>query len=270
MNLEDRLNDWKKKLLDLGKRNTLINFKLNSKSVLRLTQPSMKKLWEQVVNEEKEIKFPYLYLDDFEEDFEESLGNFQFGDVFTNREQKYAQRVLRSLRKRCKTIIEEQNVNVLYLSFGFLEWTEGVNSKQILTSPLLLVPVSLRQESIISPMKLKISEDEIVINPTLTYKLNHDFGVNLPEYQDEEFDVIYSKLSKFAEQNKWRFRDDVCLSILSFFKINMYKDLEKHKDAILKHEIINALAIGGGIKNRLKTQLPHKLFPILKTMIMIP
>ena len=60
MNIEARLNDWKRKLLDLGKRNALINFKLNSKSVLRLTQPTMKELWQLVVEDEKQIDFPYI------------------------------------------------------------------------------------------------------------------------------------------------------------------------------------------------------------------
>lgn len=241
MNLEIRLNDWKRKLLDLGKRNGLINFKLNSKSILKFTQPSIKELWQQVVEEEKEFEFPYINEPDDEEEIEEAPQDFQFGEVFTNKKPRDAQRVLRSLRKKYKTISEEQDVNVLYLSFGFLEWTEEVGSKQTLISPLLLVPVSLQWESIKSPMILKISEDEIVINPTLSYKLNHDFGVSLPEYQDEEFDVIYSKLAEFAEQNRWTLRDDVCLSILSFLKINMYKDLENHKDSILGHPVINAL-----------------------------
>ena len=241
MNLKIRLNDWKRKLLDLGKRNGLINFKLNSKSILKLTQPSIKELWEMVVKEEKELDFPYINEPDDDEGIEEVTQDFQFGEVFTNKKPRDAQRVLRSLRKKYKTISEEQDVNVLYLSFGFLEWTEEVGSKQTLISPLLLVPVSLQWESIKSPMTLKISEDEIVINPTLSYKLSHDFGVSLPEYQDEEFDVIYSKLVDFAEKNKWSLRDDVCLSILSFLKINIYKDLENHKDSILGHPVINAL-----------------------------
>ena len=241
MNLEIRLNDWKRKLLDLGKRNGLINFKLNSKSILKFSQPSIKELWQQVVEEEKEFEFPYVNEPDDEEEIEETPQDFQFGEVFTNKKPRDAQRVLRSLRKKYKTISEEQDVNVLYLSFGFLEWTEEVGSKQTLVSPLILVPVSLQWESIKSPMTLKISEDEIVINPTLSYKLNHDFGVSLPEYQDEDFETIYSKLAEFAEQNKWTLRDDICLSILSFLKINMYKDLENHKASILGHPVINAL-----------------------------
>ena len=42
MDFEVRFNDWKRKLLDLGKRNGLINYKLNSKSVLGICSQLMK------------------------------------------------------------------------------------------------------------------------------------------------------------------------------------------------------------------------------------
>lgn len=242
MNIEARLNDWKRKLLDLGKRNALINFKLNSKSVLRLTQPTMKELWQLVVEDEKQIDFPYINDRDEDEEIEEENTDYEYGIVSTNRKPKDAQKILRSLRKKYKTFYEEQNVNVLYLSFGFLEWTEENSSNQVLISPLILVPVSIECKSIKDPLQLQITEDEIVINPTLAYKLNHDFGVELPEFQDEDLNTIFAKLQNFAAENKWTIKDDVCLSILSFLKINMYKDLEKHKDAILGNAVINALA----------------------------
>ncbi|MCR4741522.1 MAG: DUF4011 domain-containing protein [Treponema sp.] len=241
MKLETRLNDWKRKLLDLGKRNGLINFKPNSKSILCFLKPSMKELWKTIVEEEKSIEFPYITDQNEEDEIDDTITEYKFGYVSTNRKPKDAQKILRSLRKKYKTFVDEQNVNVLYLSFGFLEWTEVNSSHQTLISPLILVPVSLQCESIKDPMVLRITEDEIVINPTLAYKLNHDFGVELPEFQDEDISTIYSKLQTFAAENKWTIKDDVCLSILSFLKINMYKDLEKHKNAILSHPIINAL-----------------------------
>ncbi|WP_092472891.1 DUF4011 domain-containing protein [Desulfotruncus arcticus] len=45
---------------------------------------------------------------------------------------------------QAKTAIEEQGVNILYLSFGFLKWKEINESEQIITSPIVLVPVILR------------------------------------------------------------------------------------------------------------------------------
>lgn len=216
MNLEVRLNDWKKKLLDLGKRNGLINFKTDSRSVLRLTQPAVNELWRKVVQDEKAIEFP---LHDGPDDD-----------------------ILRRLRKKYKTFVDEQNVNVLYLSFGFLEWQD--RSSQQLLSPLILVPVSLQSASIKDPLVLKITEDEIVLNPTLSYKLKLEFGLDLPQFPDfldEDFSAIFEKLQAFALEHNWSVRQDVYLSILSFLKINMYKDLEKHKAAILANPVINAL-----------------------------
>ena len=49
MNIEARFDDWKKKLLDLGKRNRLINFKLDSNSVLKFTKPSAIELYKTFV-----------------------------------------------------------------------------------------------------------------------------------------------------------------------------------------------------------------------------
>lgn len=243
MNLETRLNDWKRKLLDLGKRNALINFKLESKSVLRLTKPSMVELWNKIVDDNSEIEFPYIADRNADkDDEEETLPEYEYGSVFTNRRPKEALRILKKLKKSYKSVSEEQGVNILYLTFGMLEWTESELSKQKLYSPLILVPVTLDSESIKSPTVLKAGDDEIVINPTLNYKLNHDFGLTLPEFNEENFSANITALEKFAEENGWTFKDDVCLAILSFLKINMYKDLERHKDLIMNHTIINAFA----------------------------
>ena len=243
MNLEIRLNDWKRKLLDLGKRNGLINFKLESKSVFRLTKPSMTDIWNIIVENDSIIEFPCIFDKNLEDDDEEEkLSEYEYGNVFVNRPPREAQRILKKLKKIYKFISEEQGVNILYLTFGMLEWTESESSKQKLYSPLILVPVTLDNESIKSPLVLKAGEDEIVINPTLNYKLNHDFGVNLPDFNDENFSANILELENFATKNGWKFRSDVCLAVLSFLKINMYKDLERHKDSIMNNTIINAFA----------------------------
>ncbi len=241
MDLQIRLNDWKKKLLDLGKRNALINFKLDSKSIIRITKPSMSSIWEKIVEDDKEIKFPYV-AESAESEEDVVLPEYEYGDVSVACRPKDAQRILKRLKKNYKSIAEEQDVNVLYLSFGMLEWTEKDSSKQPLYSPLILVPVTLECESIKAPIVLKATEDEIVINPSLSYKLNHDFGVTLPEFEDKEFPELLETLKTFAEKKGWQVKEEVCLSILSFLKINMYKDLERNKDRIMNHPVINAFA----------------------------
>ena len=88
-NIDVKYEAWKNKLLDLGKRNRLLNYKDTARS---------------------NVKIEYV------------------SNVETNKNNSDLQKALRNLRNKAKTAIEEQGVNVLYLSFGFLKWTESENS----------------------------------------------------------------------------------------------------------------------------------------------
>ena len=151
-NMDHKIQTWKNKLLDLGKRNRLINYRDTKRSNLRIKIPNIFELWESFVANENPLEFPYINdvesidsseLTLFDEDIEEEP--IPKG-VVTNQSIKEQQKTLRSIRDKAKTAIEEQGVNVLYLSFGFLKWFESDHSDQPLTSPLILVPVSIRSE----------------------------------------------------------------------------------------------------------------------------
>ena len=47
--LHNRIDIWKKLLLDFGKRNRLINFLEGKRSNVRIMTPSFDRLWELVV-----------------------------------------------------------------------------------------------------------------------------------------------------------------------------------------------------------------------------
>ena len=180
-NIDVKYDVWKNKLLDLGKRNRLLNYKDTARSNVKNENPESGTLYNMIVKEENALVFPFEY--DEENSEIEYVSN-----VETNKNTSDLQKALRNLRNKAKTAIEEQGVNVLYLSFGFLKWTESENSNQSFTSPLVLVPVTLTIESIKSPYTLTLHEDEIVVNPTLVYKLENDFGITLPTF-DENGDI---------------------------------------------------------------------------------
>ena len=96
---------------------------------------------------------------------------------------------------------------------------------------------------ITSPFELSLHEDEITLNPTLIYKLENDFGVKLPEFDSdsETIDSYLSKISVMAINNGWELIYEAGLSLFSFLKINMYKDLERNKARIGSHELIAAI-----------------------------
>lgn len=242
--IDIRIDKWKKRLLDLGKRNRLINYKDSKRSNIKIISPELADFYTSLVINGSNLKFPYSNDEEYDEIDEESNSSVYEGDIQTNHTIKEQQKTLRNLRDKAKTAREEQGVNILYLSFGFLKWKESLDSEQIITSPIVLVPVILTLESITSPFVLSLHEDEIVVNPTLIYKLENDFGINLPEFDDHEDDITeyLNRIYQIALKNQWNVALETGLSLLSFLKINMYKDLEKNKDMIEAHPVIKALS----------------------------
>lgn len=243
--IDEKIEIWKNKLLDLGKRNRLLNYREVKRSSLRIEKPSIFELWKRFVVEEKPLQFPY-YDDDEDnqlqllQDSESASNEFS---VVTNQPVAEQQKTLRNLREKAKTAMEERGVNILYLSFGFLKWYESEHSNQYLLSPIVLVPVTLTLESITSPFVLKLHDDDITVNPTLAYKLSVDFGIDLPDFTpDEDLESYLNSIGALVKKNKWDIVYSASLSLLSFLKINMYRDLELNRDKIKSHPVVRALA----------------------------
>ena len=265
--LHNRIEVWKKSLLDFGKRNRLINFKESKRGNVRFLTPTYNELYEKIVIQENEIVFSYSKIvsyDDFlkkykqctptqyikkkkeEEDDPDEITAVVIeipGNVTTNKSVLELENTLKSLRNKTNTFIEEQGINTLFLTFGMLKWKEQDNSSQILSSPLILVPVKLCIESLTSPYKLILHDDEIVINPTLAHKLNNDFGIHLPEFDStcHSLEEYIRNIEKIVSNKGWSVENTVHLSNLSFLKINMYKDLERNEEKINENPIIAAL-----------------------------
>ena len=242
--MHHRIEVWKKLLLDFGKRNRLINFKDGKRSNVQIVSPSYEIVFEKIAIKETPIVFPYtkkVFIDDEGNEIYEKVIE---GDVRTNKTVPELQKTLKVLRYRANTSIEEQGINILFLAFGMLKWRENDGSTETYSSPIILVPVKLVIESIISPYKIVPHEDEIVVNPTLLYKLENDFGIILPDF-DETQDSIsdyFDRCQKIVENKGWTIERDVNLSNLSFLKINMYKDLERNEERLCANPIVSAIA----------------------------
>lgn len=236
--IDMKYDTWKNKLLDLGKRNRLLFYRDTSRSSIKIIHPDCITLWDMFVKDETPLVFPFAKENSDEDNESEIEAN-----VETDKNSGDLQKTLRNLRSKAKTAIEEQGVNVLYLSFGFLKWTESENSDQIIASPLILVPVTLTVESIKSPYILRLHEDEIVLNPTLAYKLENDFGITLPAFDDiDDIDSFLNDVKSRTSLKNWSVSKEVGLSLLSFLKINMYSDLDKHKDSIISNPLVRAIS----------------------------
>ena len=322
----DRISKWKQKLLDLNKRNRLLNFRETKRSSLSITTPNCKDLFEWIVNKNKQVEFIlkdpsinalnydnednsntasnvdftlfgdfdyFLYgiFDKKKKTWVEKYGdskavydaigkypteifsstddesgnrvetdywyieivknidkmNFKLkdGQVLTNKPDKELLRTLKQIRQRAHTALEEQGVNVLYLAFGFLEWTEVDYSDVKIKSPIVLVPVSLTIDSMVDPYRLEMLDEDIVINPILQYKLATDFGIYLNELPDSDswgISDYLEQLRTLGLPKGWEINEDVQLSLFSFLKLNMYKDMELYAPEMADHPIIKAIS----------------------------
>ena len=251
--IDIRIDKWKKRLLDLGKRNRLINYRETKRSSIGIVNPDLSELFRLLVVNEAALNFPFPF-EDLPDDDDESATELTIinGDILTNQTVKEQQKTLRNLRNKAKTALEEQGVNILYLSFGFLKWKERQDSDQTITSPIVLVPVTLTLESITSPFVLHLHEDEIVVNPTLKYKMEHEFGIIFSEFDAHEDSITdyLDNLNSSVSKNKWEVVAKTDISLLSFLKINMYEDLDKNQNKIKAHPILRGLS---GDRSQIKT-----------------
>ena len=248
--MDIKLDHWKKNLLDLGKRNRLINCPLppeNTKRVQRhtllLKKPTSNEIWDLLVEANDVLIFPMLpYEGDTDDEIIHGLGEVE-SNVKTNQSKKETYKTLRALKTRSREFNLEKGINSLHLAFGFLNWKDNGVEGENVRSPLLLLPVHLSQEDVFAPFVLSCTEDEIVTNHSLEEKLRGDFGINLPTFSEDMGLKEYLIAVEESIGMGWTVSNDVCqLSLFSFMKINMYHDLEANAERIKNHVLIRLLS----------------------------
>lgn len=252
--LLSRLNNWKKNLIDMSKKNTLLNFKpKRTNSVKLLDEPSS--LYKLLVDDEEQLN-----CDELLTSFSVQIAKIQTMAIEDQEKKKRIaeetqsyKKILNKLRTATKTRMSEQGINISYLSFGLLKWkdTQSATTSDYYFAPLLLVPTTLKRTSANDPFLLVQFEDDIVINPFLAHMLREQHGINLPELNEDPSEInvtdLWSEVREMiANLEEWSVEEDVYLSLFSFNKLVMYKDMETYKELIESHPLIREIA---GVSN---------------------
>ena len=248
---EVKFNNWRHGLLDIGRRNRMINFRKTKRTTLKLVNPSFADLYRRIAVSEETITFKrrvdtgsdvklaglFFMLDKVNAPVELSVG--EIGSDIPTEEMGIT---LKNLRAKARLSREEQGINTLYLCFGFLEWRQKPSDPPM-QSPLIMVPASVELSSITSPYTLSKLDEDIVLNPTLEHVLSSEYGISLPEADSEGDDIeaLMGRIEKTVEPMGWRVIREVNLCLLSFLKIVMYKDLEKYREQIFVNPVVKAL-----------------------------
>jgi len=253
---EKRFEYWANQLLDQSRSNRMIHYRKSSRQTLDITEPASESLFEAMVSG-KELSFKRPIARDTAPrawallSLMSALGKpvtVTVGDVGYRGEYRNVSETLTHMRRRNRLAHEEQGCHILHLVFGFVIWKDGkkgADGSPFVKSPLLLVPVDVNQKRPNDPFTVKKTDDDIVVNPALAFMMEKA-GIILPEFNEnhDTFEGYLEKIELLAEEHGWQITREASLGLVMFQKISMYKDLMAHKDALIKHPFVQALAEG--------------------------
>ena len=299
------IENWKRKLLDLTKRNRALNFKVNKVSTITIVDEQPADVFRQLYLQGSVMRFkaapepdkpdnqpisategtspPHrqqlfpavasdagaeeLSLGAFEEEDEDeglhsdfvpydaaSLDDRHTDDQLQTTSQAEAlDKSLRRIDEQARLSIEEQGVNPLFLALGMLHYVESVDSDQVFRAPLVLVPVELTRKSARSGYQIRATDEEPMVNPALAEYLRQ-YSLTLPDLPDsnnipDDYDLqaLFSTTAQRIENSKgWSVKTDIYLSLFSFQKFVMYKDLEANAERFSLHRLLRQLVLKSG------------------------
>lgn len=265
-----QLELWKTRLLDLSRRNRLLHTRPNLPGTVPLTHPAPAELFDALVRRRRLLGFASALT------LEQQLAALSWdapatgatvrldqltapppkpGQLATGLPPADQERALYGLRLRARTALSEQGLSVLYVALGFLEWFDPAAGEAIWRSPLLLLPVELQRATLGAEYTLRLTDDEVVLNPTLVHKLRQDFGVALPELPEDADDLEIEPFFAAVEalitgRDGWQVAREALLGLFSFQKLLMYHDLERAAESPTPHPIVARLAGEAELRTR--------------------
>jgi len=292
------LEQIREKLLDTSKRNKLLNFRIN-KSSLNIVGDEPRRIFEQLVSAGKSMKLmPIPKPSDEDEEaisnlttkeqlmkwaaekagidirdemprIPESEDNIvQFPkdkDLQTKLFMGELEKRLRRIRSKSESVIQETGQNQLYLALGFLSWKERDDVHRSYEAPLILVPVRIKKERLDPESRcysysIQFNGEDLSPNLSLIEKLKKEFGLVLPDFDDEDvtvkvnghYEVDFEKYLKVVETNTramdgWKVSQRSVLGFFTFAKLLMYLDLDPSRwpdSSIADHRLIGELIEG--------------------------
>ena len=259
----DRLEIWKRRLLDLTLRNKLLNFKDEKKAItLECPDPArvedllssgtqFKLLARTEVLGDGDQRSAELFADRHHDDGRRRyiLEALARGELHTRIVDKELDARLTELFRLARTSFEEGGANILFMALGFLQWTQNDTGRSC-RAPLLLVPVSLQRASVRSGFRLSMHEDEARFNPTLIELLRQDFKLRMPELEGElptdELGLDVSRIWRIVRTHVrdlqgWEVTEDVIISTFSFTKYLMWNDLHDRTELLKRNPVVRHL-----------------------------
>jgi very-short-patch-repair endonuclease len=262
---DGRVEQWQRKLLDLTKRNRLLNLSKTAVAI-KIFCPDIAKLEDELASNQS-FNFitagdtPYANEARDKELFKFKVGNdlqtefareqLSSNTLIANDSSKKLEKSLLSLYRKSKTDIEEGGSNTLFLAVGMLKWKETPESDRTYQAPLILLPAELKRTSARSKIKIKQRDGEDpIFNATLIEFLQNDYEVDLSVFNEAlptdesgiDVDLIWSVVrDKVKDIKGFEVVEELVLSTFSFAKYLMWKDLKDRVNDLKSNQFVEHL-----------------------------
>lgn len=261
---ETRVDTWRRKLLDLSKRNRLLNLRPSSTAIpifcpeiakledlladgktITIIEPPSRARGEQQQDEE-------LYRlrtgDDLSEEFARDA--LTRNEIVASVSSKNLEKGVLQLYRKARLDLQEGGSNTLFLALGMLRWCQQGDKDRTYRAPLILLPVKLNRKSAASKIRLTHHEDEPTFNLTLIEMLRQEFDIELGELSGElptdESGVDVKKIwdivrRKVRDAQGIEVQEDLVLSTFYFAKYLMWRDLSDRLESLKENDFVRHL-----------------------------
>ena len=260
---DTRVDLWRRKLLDLTKRNPLL---AAGTSGLSIYCPNLPMLEDKLASG-LEFSFlaatesPHNESDRDSDQFKLATGNALHEQyaldqldrrvLIANENKQRLETRLVELYRKAKNDMLEGGTNTLYLAIGMLKWTDTPDSGKYYRAPLLLLPVTLDRSSARASVRLKqLPEEDAIFNLTLIEMLRVDYEINLEALKGElpkddsgvNVNQVWDIVRQSVRHTKgFEVTEELLLATFSFAKYLMWKDLTERIDLLQENPFVNHL-----------------------------
>ena len=256
----NKFDIWEKKLLDLSRRNQLVNYRVNGKGLqiyfydLNILYHAFDKDEEayHIVPNKDNPELPFELPIATEEQYKQILDDFNDHNVSVIYRNSQHYTSLRFFEKERKQSFEETGSNIFYLAIGFVRYFETDLSKSPCYAPIVLVPIDLIRHSKDS-YSIKGREEPPFLNISAfeffhqQYHLNCDDLLTQIDFSDENIDinsVLNTVAERMSKLNRASIVRIAAINTFNFSKAVMWADVKFRKKELSKNKVIKSIIDG--------------------------
>ncbi|MHA1381227.1 MAG: DUF4011 domain-containing protein [Candidatus Helarchaeota archaeon] len=235
--IDEKIKYWKKKLIDLSKRNNLISYRFTKSKSIKIGKPKFTKILEDLQNE---TIIPFLKE---EGESSEIICWKCWEDESVTNKDKLIDKKLTNLYYKARENFKELGINTLFVSLGILYYKDSDLSRKQVKAPIFLYPVQINRRSRITKnfhrFEILSESEEISLNFALKEKLFNNHGIELKDFDGKDPEKYFEYLKQMTSGlHDWDLRKEVYLDIFYFQKLIMYQDLIKYESIIKNNALI--------------------------------